>query len=59
MAHRAAYDATYYQANKARMRPQRRINMRNYRRRHSVAIKVARILRVPIAKARLMLEGRV
>jgi isocitrate dehydrogenase kinase/phosphatase len=56
MAHRAAYDAAYYQANKARLRASRRLNMRAYRRRHSVAIKVARILKVPIAKARLMLE---
>ena len=58
MAHRVAYDAKYYQDNKERLRPQRRVNMRRYRRNHADAIKVARALRVPIDEARLLLEKR-
>ena len=55
MTHRPAYDAAYYQANKERMRPQRRINQRRYYRRHRIAIKVAENLGVRVGEARMLL----
>jgi hypothetical protein len=55
---RSIYHAAYYQANKAALRPSRRINQKAYRRRHATAIKVAECLGVPIARARQLLEER-
>ncbi len=58
MADRRAYQAAYYEANRDRMRKNRRLHQKTYRRRHAAAIKVAHCLGVPIGRARALLGER-